>query len=265
MHTLAVLTAMVLLGHIWDENSGLRYGLLRLYAWQEVRLLLLLFRLNRAGLFRHGWIRKPFYYLFIHLLASRGVICQAATLDEAEAFIDALPAGNVIAVGPCRCRVGNRNCGHAILTDIVIKRTASIWYRDLFPRDYRVITKDEAKDICRQSRAAGMIQCIDRHMNVRDADNPFVICNCCKESCLPLIGYRVFKDEGLRFRPGASVVSIDPVRCRACGACLEVCPFEERALTSGAGVVSVRNCQGCGLCVDACPHGASRMVPRLLP
>ena len=264
MHTLAALTAMVLIGHIWDEESGVRYWLLRLYAWQEVRLLRLLFRIHRSGILRPAWIRKPFYYIFIHLIATKGAICQAATLDEACAFIDTLPETDAIAVGPCRCRAGNDNCDHAILTDIVIKRTASIWYRDLFPRDYRRITKDEAKQICRQSRAAGMIQCIDRHMNLRHADNPFVICNCCKESCLPLIGYRAFKNEAFRFLPGASVVSIDPTRCQSCGTCLEVCPFEERTLTETGGVVSVLDCQGCGLCVEACPHGASRMVPRVV-
>ncbi|MGE5262633.1 MAG: 4Fe-4S dicluster domain-containing protein [Acidobacteriota bacterium] len=247
---------------LYAPDSRLRYRLLKIYAWKEVELLRLLFRVGHWRILRHAAIRKPLYYLFLHLLGTRALVAQAATLAEACEFIDALPDQFAIAVGPCRCRAGNHNCTHAVTTDIVIRETAPIWYRDLFPNDYRVIGKAEAKEICRASRNAGMIQCIDRHMYIRNSENYFVICNCCKESCVPLVAYRLFKQEPFTFLPSPSVVSINVDRCRGCGTCVAVCPFEERTLEAETGVAKVQNCQGCGLCVDTCPTGASRMIAR---
>jgi len=70
---------------------------------------------------------------------------MAATLEETYKFIDELPKEHRMAVGPCRCRVGNKNCDHEIMTDIVIKEGVRIWQEDLFPEDYRLIDREEAK------------------------------------------------------------------------------------------------------------------------
>ncbi len=247
---------------LYAPDSRLRYLLLKIYAWQEVALLRLLFRVGHWRILRYAAIRKPLYYLFLHFLGTRALVPQAATLAETCRFIDALPTQFALAVGPCRCRVGNHNCAHAITTDIVIRETGPIWYRDLFPNDYRVIGKGEAKEICRAARNASMIQCIDRHMYFRSSENYFVICNCCKESCIPLIAYRLFKQEPFTFLPSRSLASIDANRCKGCGTCVGVCPFEERVLDTDSGIARVLNCQGCGLCEDTCPTGASRMVLR---
>ena len=54
--------------------------------------------------------------------------------------------------------------------------------------------------------------------------------------------------------------------CSGCGACVEVCPYEARALgpghgpgTSQIGTVNAALCQNCGACVVACPNKASRI------
>ncbi len=245
----------------YAEHSRLRYWLLKIYAWKEVQLLHLLFLISRLPILKYAVFRKALYYPLLHFLGTRGAACQAATLDEVMRFIDDLD-DDKIAVGPCRCRVGNRNCNHDIMTDIVIKQTAKIWYHDLFPKDYRLITKTEAKEICRRSRAAGMIQCIDRHMYFDQSKNYFVICNCCKESCIPLIAYRLFKQELYAFLPSTYVVRVDGTKCRACGRCIDICPFGERELVEANGFTTVLSCQGCGLCVDVCEAGANRMVLR---
>jgi NAD-dependent dihydropyrimidine dehydrogenase PreA subunit len=267
----AALLTLIVIGHITDEASPLRRLLLKGYAWREVDLLRFLFWVSRRPIMERAWFRKPFYYLFAHFLGTRGVVCQAATLEEALAFIDDLPDEYDLAVGPCRCRVGNRNCDHEIMTDIVIRRTAPIWYKELFPADYRVITKEEAGEICRTSRAAGMIQSIDRHLYYRGSENYFVVCNCCKESCVPIIAYRLFKDEPYTFYPSRSVATVDEAKCAGCGTCVDACPFEERALLGNGSlrrgngttfVARVANCQGCGLCADVCEAGATVMIPR---
>jgi Pyruvate/2-oxoacid:ferredoxin oxidoreductase delta subunit len=247
---------------IYDEHGKLRYLLLKIYAWKEVELLRLLFALSRLRIMKSAWFRKPFYYALLHFLGTRGITGQASTLTEIEEFIARLPDAYKIAVGPCRCRVGNRNCDHEIRTDIVIMKTAPIWYAELFPEDYRIISKEEAQEICRSARQAGLVQFIDRHLYLRDSRNYFVICNCCKESCVPLIAYRLFKQERFRFLPSTTVVRIDKIKCRACGKCVAACPFEERRLDVGKQFATVINCQGCGLCVDVCPESANRMVPR---
>lgn len=271
VETAAALLSFLLIGHITDEESPVRRLLLKGYAYKEVELLKLLFWVSRLKIMKRAWFRKPFYYLFAHFLGTRGVVCQAATLSESLTFIDDLPDEYALAVGPCRCRVGNHNCDHEIMTDIVIRRTAPIWYKELFPKDYRVVSKEEAKEICRNSRKAGMIQAIDRHLYYRGSENYFVICNCCKESCVPIIAYRVFKDEPYTFYPSRSVAAMDETKCRGCGTCIEACPFEERELTTaggafgkngGASVARVLNCQGCGLCADVCQSQATFMIPR---
>jgi formate hydrogenlyase subunit 6/NADH:ubiquinone oxidoreductase subunit I len=265
------LVTLVVIGHITDEASPLRRLLLKGYAWREVDLLKVLFRVSNLSIMKRAWFRKPFYYLFAHFLGTRGVVCQATTLAETMAFIDGLPDEYDLAVGPCRCRVGNKNCDHEIMADIVIRRTAPIWYKELFPKDYRVITKQEAKEICRTSRKAGMIQSIDRHLYYRGSENYFVVCNCCKESCVPIIAYRMFKDEPYAFYPSRSVATMDEKKCAGCGTCIDACPFEERTLVTadvpakrsgGRSVARVLNCQGCGLCADVCAAQATFMIPR---
>jgi ferredoxin len=268
---IAVISLLVV-GHITDEESPVRRLLLKGYAWREVELLRVLFWVSRLSIMKKAWFRKPFYYLFAHFLGTRGVVCQATTLAEALSFIDGLPDDHAIAVGPCRCRVGNKNCDHEIMTDIVIRRTAPIWYEELFPKDYRVITKKEAKGICTRSRSDGMIQTIDRHLYYRRSENYFVICNCCKESCVPIIAYRTFRDEPYTFYPSRSVSTVDKKKCVGCGTCIGACPFEERELVpagsapkgnGGRKVARVLNCQGCGLCADVCEAHAAFMIPRV--
>jgi heterodisulfide reductase subunit A-like polyferredoxin len=56
------------------------------------------------------------------------------------------------------------------------------------------------------------------------------------------------------------IASVNPRLCAACGACVEVCPYDARVLEPGmpyAEVVEVL-CQGCGACVVACPNKASQ-------
>jgi len=49
--------------------------------------------------------------------------------------------------------------------------------------------------------------------------------------------------------------------CSGCGACVEVCPYEARAIHPVRGIATVNEvlCQNCGACVVACPNKASRI------
>jgi heterodisulfide reductase subunit A-like polyferredoxin len=51
---------------------------------------------------------------------------------------------------------------------------------------------------------------------------------------------------------------VDPARCRGCGRCVEICPFEAVGLKENpdgtfTSVVYRHNCVGCGGCVGRCP------------
>jgi heterodisulfide reductase subunit A2 len=65
--------------------------------------------------------------------------------------------------------------------------------------------------------------------------------------------------DTVRLDPAIAVV--DEERCRACGTCVDVCPFNAPALVAvadGAWVARVNAslCKGCGTCASWCPSGA---------
>ena len=65
--------------------------------------------------------------------------------------------------------------------------------------------------------------------------------------------------DSVKLEPAVAVV--DVVYCRACGKCVEVCPFNAAALVevSGGGRAAEINaslCKGCGTCASWCPSGA---------
>ncbi|MDI6873487.1 4Fe-4S binding protein [Candidatus Solincola sp.] len=241
------------------EESRVRQRMLKLYARFEVQLLAFFYWLLGRDFMSNPWVRKFFYYALAKFMAERAIVSQVMTLGEMEEFIRELPDDGRIAVGPCRCRLATGACDHPLETDIVILTGAPIWL-ELFPRDYRVIDKEEALRIVRESNEKGLVQMLDRHMYFRGSANYFVICNCCACSCLPIIGYRVFKQDGYHYIPSRYRSTVDPERCQGCGTCVEVCAFRERSLVEGRARVA--DCQGCGLCVRFCPHRANTMVPR---
>ncbi|MEW6554498.1 MAG: 4Fe-4S binding protein [Actinomycetota bacterium] len=245
------------------EKSGLRLFMLKRYAWIEVRFLALLYWIinlpEKFPLLGKLWVRKLNYVLAGKFVGEHMIAGQVMTLGEMLHFIDDLPAESRIAVGPCRCRLATHACDHPLETDIVILTGTAIWL-DLFPQDYRVIDKEEAKRIVREGYEMGFVPMLDRHMYYRGSANYFVICNCCGCACLPINGYIYYKGTGFRFIPSVYRSVVDPDKCEGCGACVEVCAFEERKVFDGK--VRILDCQGCGQCVRVCPNQANAMVTR---
>jgi Pyruvate/2-oxoacid:ferredoxin oxidoreductase delta subunit len=241
------------------EGSRLRRFLLKHYARFEVQLLAVFYWLLNRPFVSNPWIRKFMYYSLAKFMAERAIASQVMTLGEMEEFIRELPGESTIAVGPCRCRLATHACDHPLETDIVILTGAPIWL-ELFPSDYRVIDKEEALEIVGKCYEQALVPMLDRHMYFRGSTNYFVICNCCACSCLPIIGYRTFKEDGYSYVPSVyrSVVDLD--KCEGCATCVEVCAFDERRLKEGKA--EVLDCQGCGLCVKFCPNQANSMVAR---
>ncbi len=245
------------------EESGFRLFMLKCYARIEVRFLALLFWiLNLPSTFpflNKLWAKKLSYYAAGKFVGERMVACQVMTLGEMEEFIHGLPDDSEIAVGPCRCRLATHACDHPLETDIYVLTGAPIWL-DVFPEDYRPITKEETIKIVGESYEQALVPMLDRHMYYRGSTNYFVICNCCGCSCIPIHGYRYYKEAGFHFIPSVCRSIVDLDKCEGCATCVEVCAFEERRLNGGKA--EVLDCQGCGLCVKFCPNGANSMVKR---
>jgi ferredoxin len=245
------------------EESKLRLLVLKVYARFEVQLLKVFWLLFQSPLMRSNLTRKLLWYSSAKFMAERAIAGMPMTLPEAEQFVDGLPDDSAIALGPCRCRlaIGHKaGCTHPLMTDIVILTGTPLWL-DIFPQDYQVVSKEETKQVMRDASDKGLFQSVFRHMYFRGNRNFFVICNCCKEACLPVIGYRKFKPEGLKFIASASVAQENPELCQGCGTCVETCPFEERGLSGGRSWTM--NCEGCGLCARSCPNAAIQMVARV--
>jgi Pyruvate/2-oxoacid:ferredoxin oxidoreductase delta subunit len=148
---------MSLLHAITAEHSRFRKWTLHLFArYVELPLLwcgyhLLRGRYQRLGRFRLvrailGWaVAAPFGYA--------GDTARPMPASELIRLIGEMEGP--LAVGPCRCRAAHRGCDHPLETDIVIRTGVETWTR-AFPREYRLIDKEEARQIVSDCAELGM-------------------------------------------------------------------------------------------------------------
>jgi ferredoxin len=236
------------------ETSPIRLGILKFYAKREVKLLALLYRLLNSRLIGNRLIRELVYWILVVPTARWAVTGTPVAPQDLEEFVTSLSPGR-IAIGPCRCRLAHGACDHPLETDIVIKQGFGIW-SDLFPRDYREITAAEAVELCRGYHEKGLAQITYKFMDVGSNDNYFVVCNCCKDGCLPLLALDFYGPDKYPFHRGTRRAAVDSTKCRGCGTCIEVCPFGARELSGGVSVIT--ECFGCGLCGRAHPTSSRK-------
>ena len=94
-----------------------------------------------------------------------------------------------------------------------------------------------------------------------------VLCCCCPCCCGGMeteMMSRAKGIEGLKITaPSGYSVVVDPAKCRACGKCVEVCPYKAKIIAETAsGKVSqvIEDlCMGCGVCVNMCPNSAGTL------
>ncbi len=252
--------ALAHMDHSWlsAEDSPLRLALMRVFArWMEVPLLLLSYHACVGRLrFLSRW--RPTRWLLLYPIAypfgHYGDTGRPYPTDRLVEMVRGLHGP--IAVGPCRCRVGHKACGHPMETDIVIRTGTDVWLK-AFPREYRLIGREEAVSIIEECASLGMFHMVFLHCLIGGAMNEYVICNCCTDGCVPYILNRSLGQEIYPLVKGESRASVDAPLCRACGTCLELCPFGARALVGGSPIVA--GCYGCGLCAARCPMGATRI------
>lgn len=240
------------------EQSPIRKFLLFIFArYLEVPLLKGSYYLLR-GKWKHigsvKWIRAMMAYFLVRPFSYLGDTGKPMPYGEVLSYIDAIEGP--LAVGPCRCRIGHCACAHPLETDIVFRTGYDAWTK-AFPRDYRTITKAEAKDIVTKCHRLGMMQMVFVHCPA-NLYNEYVICNCCTCGCVVYILNRDLGQLNYPLIDGYYMAVTDTAKCKGCAACVEVCPFGARELTGGKSMTA-HNCYGCGLCFYRCPEKAIAM------
>ena len=120
----------------------------------------------------------------------------------------------------------------------------------------RVVTKEEALKILRETEEAGLI-----HSSSNIKEGHYYICNCCTCCCGLL---RAISEFGI---PTAITHSdfhtvVDAETCLGCEDCVERCQFGALAVPDDVCEVDYARCVGCGVCVSACPADALRLERR---
>jgi hypothetical protein len=99
------------------------------------------------------------------------------TLSEAEQVVDL--AENV-SLGPCSCRQEFHNCDQPVMSEIVLGNGSREVYASRV-KEFRQVSKEEAKTVLRQAHARNLTQSI-----MRCGSRFYAICSCCQCCCVPL-------------------------------------------------------------------------------
>jgi ferredoxin len=249
----------MLIHGVVGEQSHFRRFLLYVFArYIEVPLLRTCFHLLRgrwSWIGKQKWVRLPAAILLARPFGYLGDTAKPMPYDEVLSLIDALDGP--LAVGPCRCRKGHKACPHPLETDIVFRTGFFAWMK-AFPKEYREISKQEAKTIVRSTHDLGMFHMVFIHCPV-NLYNEYVICNCCTCGCVPYIINRELTQLNYPLIDGYYMAITDRQKCKGCAKCIEVCPFSARTFIDGKSKTAY-NCFGCGLCRYACPEQAITMT-----
>jgi len=174
--------------------------------------------------------------------------------QSVEAIIDKF---DEIAVGHCFCRQRRTLLGEPCQTHAPLENcfTFGKSARHTAAQGFaRMIDKTEAIRIMREAEAAGLVHKAF-HPNSRTDRPETSICNCCKDCCDTLRGWR---EGGFPLINATRYLSvIDADRCSGCGACVDRCPMDAIRLgASGKAERDEASCFGCGVCARFCPEEA---------
>lgn len=142
---------------------------------------------------------------------------KTASYEEIQTYLD---QSDYYSVAPCACRTSKLllgdPCGHQI-EDRCIQIGSEAEYYVKTGRG-RKITREEAEEILLDSEREGLVHEI---FNNEGINNSTFICNCCGCSCSVL--RRVTLMRCSDYVRSNFVAEVDPEKCVACGACVEVC------------------------------------------
>ena len=121
----------------------------------------------------------------------------------------------------------------------------------------REISKDEARDVIRQSADAGLVHFVDNAEG--DVKHN---CNCCGCACWNVGTLKRRKTPRDALMATYFMRETDEDECVGCGKCVEICPVAVLKLQEDLPEVDEQWCIGCGVCATECPTGAARLKLR---
>jgi len=198
---------------------------------------------------------EPALHLVIPVEKSIPFEVQVFPYEQASQLLE---NSKSFGVRKCICRVQKsligKPCTHSTETCLVFAPVEGAFR---MAPDIRVITKEEAFRILRESEEEGLV-----HSSANVREGHMYICNCCSCCCAFMQGIRRFGIENA-FAKSDFFAEVNPELCTGCESCTGRCQFGALAVTDGVSRVDRRRCAGCGLCVIACPSQALRLVRKL--
>jgi ferredoxin len=155
----------------------------------------------------------------------------------------------------CPCRVSRPDACEPVDVCLIIGEPFAGVVADHHPRRSRWIEPAEAVAILRAEDERGHVH----HAFFKDAmlNRFYAICNCCDCCCGAMQAHRTGVPM---LAPSGYVIRVDVDLCRACGACVDRCPFGALSLDGRVAVVDEAACMGCGVCIARCARSALSLV-----
>ena len=162
------------------------------------------------------------------------------------------------AVCHCSCRMiatlRGRPCEHP--TEVCIKFDEIARY--VIDRKLgRKISRDEAREIIKQSEESGLVHFVDNA--VGDIKHN---CNCCGCACWNVGALKRRKIPRDAIMATYFIRETDFEKCTGCGECADSCPVDAVGMENDIPVVDLDWCIGCGVCVSRCPAEAAKISLR---
>lgn len=173
-----------------------------------------------------------------------------------------------LAIVDCPCRLERKTAGakycEPIHTCVFIGKTGVDFVTNHMPRmNGERATVEQVQNLIEKQHKNGRVLTLW----FKDATGyrGGVLCSCCSCCCggmeVELLA-RKKGIEGLKITaPSGYSVVVDKEKCKACGKCVDICPYNAKQIIKigGKKISHVVNdlCMGCGVCVTNCPSGAS--------
>jgi Fe-S-cluster-containing hydrogenase component 2 len=165
-----------------------------------------------------------------------------------------------IAVGHCFCRNHKDLLGNPCKTTNIRENCFTFGKSARYTSEQgfaRMITKDEALKILKQSEKAGLVhKAFHPHEDIKRDETS--ICNCCECCCATFEMWR--KGAISMINSTNFLSSINEDLCVGCGTCVERCPVKAIELSDDKAERNAEWCIGCGICAHFCPENAITLL-----
>ncbi|HIE17006.1 MAG TPA: 4Fe-4S dicluster domain-containing protein, partial [Dehalococcoidia bacterium] len=177
-----------------------------------------------------------------------------------------------LAIVDCPCRLEKKTAGRKycepVHTCIFLGKVGVDFVTTHMPRMHgRRVAKEEVLKLLEEQQKRG----VAFTLWFKDATGyrGGVLCCCCACCCAGVEAEKMtrklpgMKPLRLTAPSGYSAV-VDVSKCRACGTCVAVCPYDAREVVDIDGEKKLRLytelCMGCGACVSVCPQQAASLM-----